>query len=385
MSKAERSADDRGTRSSSRSYSARTLKLLWGRAAGRCAVPNCRVELLVDETDHDPVVTIGDIAHISASSDKGPRADTNATKKGRDEYDNLILLCKNCHTRIDGQEKTNTVEVIQKLKRDHEAWVRKSLPERGQSTMGWKVLLLRGQHPIDADLCINALSPDYPHGEVVTIPAFTSNEDWFTVRNTMVSTVNYLLAQADPFDCRFAVFPLAPVSACITLGYLITSRPRVRLFQHHRDASSWAWPNVAVEANDMNIDGLPEGSTPGARTIAICFHLSAHIERKQIISILPDAMVIDISVHAPSTGWLRSPAQLDRLGIVTRDVFESLIERCPNVTQWHVFFAGPAPAAVRVGQQMNPTMTPPVCLYEFNRTSTPNYRRSIWLGEDGNE
>lgn len=86
--------------SSSRSYSDRTLKILWGRAAGRCALPNCRIELLADATDHDPIVVIGDIAHIEASGSGGPRGNVSSDLKSRDEYENLILLCKNCHARL---------------------------------------------------------------------------------------------------------------------------------------------------------------------------------------------------------------------------------------------------------------------------------------------
>lgn len=65
---------------SGRSYSERTLKILWGRAAGRCAVPTCRIELFVDPTTHDPMVIIGEIAHIEASSDQGPRANVSKSK-----------------------------------------------------------------------------------------------------------------------------------------------------------------------------------------------------------------------------------------------------------------------------------------------------------------
>ena len=43
-----------------RNYSELTLKLLWGRAAGHCAMPDCRIELFADATDYDPVVVIGD-------------------------------------------------------------------------------------------------------------------------------------------------------------------------------------------------------------------------------------------------------------------------------------------------------------------------------------
>ena len=48
-----------------RNYSDRTLKLLWGRAAGRCAMPECRIELYAEATDYDPIVVIGEIAHVA--------------------------------------------------------------------------------------------------------------------------------------------------------------------------------------------------------------------------------------------------------------------------------------------------------------------------------
>ena len=51
----ERRPRGRGT-GASRNYSPLTLKLLWGRAAGHCAMPDCRVELFADATDYDPVV-----------------------------------------------------------------------------------------------------------------------------------------------------------------------------------------------------------------------------------------------------------------------------------------------------------------------------------------
>lgn len=41
------------------------------------------------------------MAHIFAASDDGPRADANLSKQERGAYENLILLCANCHTVID--------------------------------------------------------------------------------------------------------------------------------------------------------------------------------------------------------------------------------------------------------------------------------------------
>lgn len=266
---------------SPRTYSAQTLKILWGRAAGRCAVPECRIELVKDATDHDPIVVIGDIAHIEASSDKGPRANRKLSAKDRDSYENLILLCKNCHFRFDGQKKTNTVAAIKQLRAAHESWVRVSLPERGHSTSGWNVLLLQGEHPVDSALTVAALSPDYPKGKPIVL-SVSPKEPWLQTFRRLAKAVNGFLAKGDPFDSRFAVFPLAPVSACLAVGYILTNRPRVRLFQHHRTMASWAWPKQKSLPNGFKVTGLPAKRTTRTGDVAICFHLSTRIQSADI-------------------------------------------------------------------------------------------------------
>jgi hypothetical protein len=88
--------------------------------------------------------------------------------------------------------------------------------------------------------------------------------------------------------------------------------------------------------------------------------------------------VIDIAVPEPSVHWLEASAQLDALGTTAGEVFEKLLAKYPNAC-WHLFYAGPAPGAVKVGQQLNPTMTPPTQLYEFSRSTRPRYSPSILL------
>lgn len=365
---------------SPRRYSERTLKILWGRAAGRCAVPECRLELFKEATEHDPIVVIGDIAHIEAASDRGPRANRKLSAKERDDYDNLILLCKNCHFRYDRQKHTNTVTSIKQLRAAHEAWVRASLPERGQSTTGWHVLILQGDHPVDAAQTVAALAPDFPKGKP-TIISVSPQEPWMQTFDKLQQVTRKFLAKGDLFDSRFAVFPLAPVSACIATGYLLTSRPRVRLFQYHRSQANWTWPNGKPQPSNLRISGLPSRRTDRAGDVAVCFNLSAKVERADIpVSGKPLLQIVDVSVAEPSVHWLKCPSQLEALGDTATHVFGSLLQRFPHATQWHLFFAGPAPGAVKVGQQLNPTMTPLTQLYEFNQTGRSRYTTSVILG-----
>lgn len=370
------------TQSSSRSYSDRTLKLLWGRAAGRCAFPDCRIEIYEDpKDDYDPIVCIGEIAHVEASSDDGPRANPTLTARERDDYDNLILLCSICHKRVDGRRREFSVERLQLLKADHEVWVRESLPERGRTTQGWIPFILEGEHPIDAELCKQALHPDFASREPFLVRVSPADTAWGQIGETIESQTAQLLAASDTFNERFAVFPLAPVSACIALGRELTNRPHVRLFQYHRDDQSWAWPSHDAKITHVTVSALPTDIDQNAEAVVLCFQLSGRITAPMLAPhVDPGFPRIDFVVPEPGTGWLRATDQLDRLGMLTRAIFEGLTAIYPNASRWHLFYAGPAPGAVRIGQQLNPTMTPSVQLYEFIRSATPHYAASLLLG-----
>jgi hypothetical protein len=200
-----------------RTYSDRTLKLLWGRSAGRCAMPECRMEVFAEATDYDPIVVMGGMAHVAGASNIGPRANTELSEKERNDYENLILLCRNCHGRIDKQPRSNPTAYLLALRQDHEAWVRAQLPERGRSRTGWKAVSLVGDHPVDLATADAALSPDFVNGDPMRIRVPTETTDWQAVDLEIAAAARSLMSDEDVFDQRIAVFPLAPVSAWLSL------------------------------------------------------------------------------------------------------------------------------------------------------------------------
>ena len=362
-----------------RNYSDRTLKLLWGRAAGRCAMPECRIELYAEATDYDPIVVIGEIAHVAAAGAQGPRAAPQMSDADKNAYDNLMLLCQNCHGRVDGQPHFHSVARLLDIKQAHEAWVRASLPERGRSRTGWSAFVLRGDHPLDMATIEAALSPDF----IVDTPDVLSvsmDSDWPEANARIAAKARALLAGDDAFDKRIAVFPIAPVSACLALGYHLTSRPHVRLFQHDRDEKTWAWPRRALPADDIRVSGL-DGDGSAADAVTFLFHFSAAVTDDVLAEAgAPLAARIDIGIGTPSTTWLQHPEQLARAVATTRRAFETAMRVYPQARRWHLFYAGPAPLGIAVGQQINPTMYPPVQLYEYRHKDVPRYRPSIVLG-----
>ncbi len=109
----------------------RTRKLLWGRSGNRCAI--CKNELVVDSTQFDRESIVGEECHIVSSRLKGPRFDSRFPATAIDTYENLVLLCRTHHKQIDDQSETFSVDILKKIKSDHEAWVSEKLANEGIS------------------------------------------------------------------------------------------------------------------------------------------------------------------------------------------------------------------------------------------------------------
>ncbi len=94
----------------------KTLKRLLTVSRNRCAFPDCGLPLAEDSGTFT-----GQVAHIRAVSEGGPRFDPQQTDEERHSFDNLILLCGRHHTIVDSEIERYTAEVLVQMKRTHEA------------------------------------------------------------------------------------------------------------------------------------------------------------------------------------------------------------------------------------------------------------------------
>lgn len=91
-------------------YSDKTIKRLFARSQNQCAMPKCTAPIIVGET------VVGEICHIRARRKNGPRFDSKLTAAQRNEYGNLLLLCRTCHKLVDGDEATFSVDLLTDIK-----------------------------------------------------------------------------------------------------------------------------------------------------------------------------------------------------------------------------------------------------------------------------
>lgn len=82
-------------------------------SAGKCA--KCQRELLVEGKK---VCNVGEVCHIISKQKSGPRY--QAGLEDYDCFDNLIVLCANCHKEVDTNVEEYTIERLKEMKSSHD-------------------------------------------------------------------------------------------------------------------------------------------------------------------------------------------------------------------------------------------------------------------------
>lgn len=113
-----------------RNISQQVVVRLVGAAGGFCERPGCPTGSLWHELSSGDAVKLAQVAHIVAASDDGPRGDADADTPMLVAFDNLILLCPNCHTIVDRAPDEFTVAVLLGWKAEHEGRLRQLLSVR---------------------------------------------------------------------------------------------------------------------------------------------------------------------------------------------------------------------------------------------------------------
>lgn len=104
-----------------RTYSQKTLKVLFALSGNQCAHPECTNTLIELATEQSDVLVTAHICHIYAISTDGPRGKAGLTQTELNSPENLILLCRNHHAVVDGQHESFPANMLKEWKQLHEA------------------------------------------------------------------------------------------------------------------------------------------------------------------------------------------------------------------------------------------------------------------------
>jgi hypothetical protein len=114
--------------------SEKTIKRLFAVSGSLCAFPGCALPIV------EAVGTIaGEICHIRAQNEGGPRFDGTQSEDERHNFDNLVLLCRRHHKMVDAEPDVYSVEALEEIKRIREEEMGR--PEQATDAFFAKILL----------------------------------------------------------------------------------------------------------------------------------------------------------------------------------------------------------------------------------------------------
>lgn len=348
--------------------------LLWGRAAGRCEFAGCNKPLWKSSVTQESV-NIAQKAHIWAFSSDGPRGNKGIPKKKLNDFNNLLLVCHECHRKIDKEKNGGkyTVALLQSMKAGHEQRIEVVTgvhpKKKSQIVLYWANI---GDHTslLNYADTAEALFPRlYP---VVDKPILLGTPD-STVRDRDPA---FWAREVDSLQAKFenrvrvpygtggiphlSVFALAPQPLLILLGTLLTDIPKGEVFQLHREPQGWKWPEKARTTSFQVIEPMDKSGAP-----ALVLSMSASITEERIAKVLGrKASIWTVTIPKPNNDFTKSRKQLAEFRSLMRPLLDKIKAAHGQTTTLNIFPATSVAIATELGRVRMPKADMPWQIYD---------------------
>lgn len=369
--------------------SSRTKNKVMYDAAWRCQFLGCGIDL----RDHLTSRVSGNYsyyAHIVASSEDGPRGNSDSLKLV-DEPTNIMLLCDKCHRLIDKiAPQDYSVETLREMREKNVHEVKRLLnclkfPEADALVIGGKI---EGQsfifNNLDAEEAMwqkeirNYTQPQRVLKNPDYFCASSNPQYWSNIFQLLKSEdfpiIKKLLNRAgsDSNPKPLAIFPLHGMSLLILSGRIIGDASSVILFQYHRQqinnkGKQWAWPDVQEPKIDKFKVKIHKDKNDSDDEALLLINITAKIPREELpISLFDKKFVlptIEVTLDDCSINAISHPKDLELLGEAIDDVYRKIQDEW-RLQKVHLIMIAPTTACVRLGQKMQARHHADFILYE---------------------
>jgi SMODS-associated and fused to various effectors sensor domain/HNH endonuclease len=351
-----------------------TIKILWGRAAGRCQFSGCNKDLTRSSVTQEDV-NIGQQAHIYSFTRSGPRGHEGVPKEELNSVENLILVCHGCHRKFDQKADGGRykAKLVKEMKKDHEKRIHLVTgidSDRKSHMLFYGANVDDRSSPFDFNDAGAAMFPRrYPaESEAIDLALIGSisrddgPEYWRRQAEELIAIFDQQVrARVSRRSIEhLSVFALAPQPLLILLGTLLGDIVPANVFQRHREPEqTWAWPESAerlelVTREPTNFDGPP----------AIVLGLSATVTHDRIERILPGARIWEVTVPEPSLELVKSRDHLVQFRTLIRRLLDKIKAKHGQTTTLHVFPVAAVSFAVEFGRIRMPKADMPWRVYD---------------------
>jgi hypothetical protein len=364
------------------SITTKNQNLLWAVSGGRCEYAGCNKVLHTDILTNRKCNSAY-IAHIVADEPNGARGDTTRSKLLANNISNLMLLCDTHHRMVDADEVTYTESRLLAMKRQHEERIRRITDIA--LNMSSEIILYganigTNNSPLSYQLACEALLHDYYPTSDNAIELRLKNAPFTDGTDTYWTTEEANLCEQFKLQIKprlmqgnadhYSVFALAPQPLLIKFGVLLNDLNNLRVFQKHREPSTWKW-----QTSSPDIEYIAHEPVDKTKTPVLVFSLSATVMHDRIEKILgKSASIWEITISGtPNNDFLKTETLLSDFRRTVRCAFDK-IKAHHGCTDLHVFPAMPVSASVELGRVWMPKADMPLVIYDENKTKGGFYK-----------
>lgn len=349
---------------------------LWARAAGRCQFSGCN-RIVYKSPITQERVHIAEKAHIYSFSIGGPRGQGPLKKKRQllDGIDNLMLVCHDCHRKIDREKDGGrySAALLKQWKEEHEkriAIVTGVAPHKRSTVVLYGANIGDERSPLHPVCAHSAMFPhSYPSEEnpirlCMTWEGKDEQADyWKTEEKNLQARFNRFIQPLVLESVDFSIFALAPIPLLIRLGTLFTDKISAHVYQLRREPEqTWKWSKKSY-----NTEYLVHCPATFHNQAALIIALSARITADRVTSVLGNNVSIwELTIASPHNDFLRSRNQLSKFREVIRHLLAQIAERHGKNMPLAIFPAMPIATAVEFGRVRMPKADVPWIIYDQN-------------------
>lgn len=340
----------------------KTKQILYALSAGYCQYEGCGKRVIYDRVRWRPL-NVGQAAHNVAARPGGPRGDEIRSEELADDPDNILLLCYDCHKRIDADVAGHPEDRLRAMKQAQEERVDLACgipPDRSSyvlvygSSVGTHpavldrattdpALLSRGRYPASKEVLEIQTRGD--------LKTERSPHFWTTERANLEGHYRaigrpLLSRQGDP---HVSVFAFAAQPLLVLLGALLSDKFRVDVFQRHREPEpSWTWPDLDETYEPLT--PVLDRPTDTTSRPALVISLSATITEDRVLAAMEeDCSIWHVRLNEPDHDCIQSPTDLVTWRKFLRKTLNEIKAAHGHGTPLHIFPAMPVSAAVALG------------------------------------
>lgn len=356
---------------------------LWVKSGGRCQYANCNKPLWKDELMQRDM-NKAYISHIIAAKEDGPRGEEELSEKLELSFDNLLLLCDECHNRIDkAQLSEHPKQKLIKIKKEHELRIElvTGLTEEKKSYLLFYTCKIGEFLPtITFKEACGALIPEYfpvSDNPIEIGMGFNTISDdaddyWrFQNHQLEVSFSQKVRPLLDKGTNHFSVFGIAPQPLLIKFGTLLSELAVAEIYQFHREPKqTWKW-QTNIESTDIQ---LLEPKIIKSRALLI-ISLSDRVNYDRIYKVFgSDVSIWEITVPEPNRNILKSKEALKKFKNQVRNAFSKIRTIYGQDSEIHLFPVMPNSCAIEVGRVWMPKVDLPLIIYDQNTNRNGFYQ-----------